>query len=136
MTEKIYAMAFSRQKALERLDSLSLPISEHLFKYVALPDHQSIFHWEKELKSWRKALSRYNVSNTKTPNYNKATLKKYIYEEPLGDTEDIRVLHKIIEEDYNIKIDMPANFPSRLKKVMDAFIESILKNEDIWLQSV
>jgi len=38
--ETVYAMGFSRQKALENLNSLSLQISEHIFKLCLFPNRE------------------------------------------------------------------------------------------------
>jgi len=132
----VYAMAFSRQKALERLDSLSLPISEHMYKLLALPKHQSAFHWKQELKGWRKALTRYNVSKTKSSNYNETTLKKYLYIEPLGLEIDLDLLKKIIEDEYDLKLKTPKSFHIKLEKVIDAFIKAVMTNNDDWLKGL
>ena len=131
--EIVYSMAFTRQKALEKLDNLSLTISEHMFKLILLPKHQSVPHWKQELKSWRKALSRYNVAKTKTPNFNKSTLKKYLYQEPLSSYADRKLLHQIVKVDYNIEIKMPSNLEQKLEKTMALYIDSILNNNDNWL---
>jgi hypothetical protein len=131
--EVIYAMAFSRQKALEKLDDLSLPVSEHIFKLLILSKHQSVPHWKQELKNWRKALSRYNVSKAKSPNYNKVTLKKYLYQDPLGTTADRELLHQIIKTDYDINFKLPANLEKKLENFVTIYIESILKNNDNWM---
>jgi len=131
--EIVYSMAFTRQKALEKLDNLSLTISEHMFKLILLPKHQSVPHWKQELKSWRKSLSRYNVAKTKNPNFNKPTLKKYLYQEPLSSYADRKLLHQIIKNDYDMDIKMPSNIEKILEKSMDLYIESILANNDAWL---
>lgn len=131
--EVVYSMAFTRQKALERLDNLSLIISEHMFKLILLPKHQSVPHWKQELKSWRKALSRYNVAKTKNPNFNKPTLKKYIYIEPLSSYADRKLLHQMVKADYDIDVKMPSNIEQKLEKITDLYIESILNNNDDWL---
>jgi ribosomal protein L29 len=131
--EKVYAMSFTRQKALERLDALSLEISEHLFKLVLLPKHQSVPHWQHELKTWRRNLTRCNNSKAKKPNYNKATLKQYLFKEPLGTKADLDILKKILEDEYSLQIKTIPDLASKLEKKMDAYIDSILKNNDNWL---
>lgn len=130
--EIVYAMGFSQQKALENLDSLSLQISEHIFKICALPEHASINHWKNELKAWRRALTRYSVSKKKKPNFNKATLQKYLYNEPLGLDKDLSLLKKMVEDDYLITLSLPEDFRTKLEAKMCTYIESILENNDKW----
>lgn len=131
--EIVYGMGFNQQKAFENLDSLSLQISEHIFKLCALPKYDSVNHWKHELKTWRRALTRYNVSKKKKPNYTKIVLKKFLYKEPLGLKEDINLLKKMVEDDYQVKLHLPPNFGRILEKKMDAYIDSILENNDDWL---
>lgn len=133
--EKIYAMSFNRQKALEKLDELSLKISEHIFKICVLPKHESMHHWQMELKAWRRQLTKYNNSKMGKPNYNKPTLRKYLYEEPLGTNEDIAILKKMIEDDYGIKIKIPVYYKPMLIKYIETFSDSVLNNDDTWMSA-
>ena len=130
--EIVYGMLFTRQKAMERLDNLALTISEHIFKLCVMPDHESILHWRQELSGWRKSLTRYNQSKMSRPNYNAATLKKYLYTEPLGTEQDVETLKKIVEEDYKNKIKLDKNIHKKLEKYVDSYITSILQNNDNW----
>ena len=130
--EVVYGMSFTRQKAMERLDNLALTVSEHIFKLCVLPEHESYYHWQQELAGWRKYLTRYNQSKMNKPNYNTATLKKYLYAEPLGTMQDLETLKKIVEDDYKHKIKLDKNTPKKLEKYIDAFIKSVLQNDDDW----
>jgi len=130
--ETVYALSFSRPKALERLDNLSLTISEHIFKVCVLPKHESANHWKNELVSWRKQLTRYNQSKMKSLNYNTVTLKKYLYLEPLGTDQDLAVLKKMVELDYSVSINLPNNIHKLLEKKIDLYIESVFENNDNW----
>jgi hypothetical protein len=45
-------MALSRKKALLRLESLSVPVMEHLEKIRSKPDDQDVPHWKREVRNW------------------------------------------------------------------------------------
>jgi len=130
--ETVYGMSFTRQKAMERLDNLALAISEHIFKLCVMPKHESTKHWQQELAGWRKSLTRYNQSKMKQPNYNAATLKKYLYSEPLGTEQDIETLKKIVEENYKKKVKLDKDINKKLEDFIDSYIKSILQNNDSW----
>lgn len=130
--ETVYGMSFTRQKAMERLDNLALTVSEHIFKLCVMSKHESSKHWQQELSGWRKFLTRYNQSKMNKPNYNTVTLKKYLYLEPLGTEQDLEILKKIIEEDYKTKIKLDKNIHKKLETLIDAYIKSILQNNDSW----
>ena len=82
--------------------------------------------------TWRRALSRYNSSKQPKPNYNKATLTKYLYEDPLGTDGDLSILKKMIETDYGVAVNLSTTFKNKLKDKMNAYIDSILNNDDDW----
>ena len=124
----ITAMAFNRKVALPKLESLALPITEHLMMIAIMPRSASVPHWQAELKAWQNELRRYNKSKLKSgSNYSLKTLNKYLWDQPLGTPQDRIVLLKILgDEGYAVPKKLTPNQEQKLKKMVEMFYSKIL----------
>jgi hypothetical protein len=115
------AAARSKNDAIEKLSSLAPVILEHLIKLQCYPKHSSAKHWQAELDSWAKLLSRYHRGKGATgKNFKLSDFVWCIYEERAGDSPVIAII-----ETYG-PMQKPID-PAKLKKMAEDFGRKVMQ---------
>lgn len=117
------AAARSKNEAIEKLSSFADVILEHLIKLQCYPKHSSAVHWQAELDSWAKRLSRFHRGKG-GKNYKLSDFVWCIYEERAGDSPVIALI-----ETYG-PLQKPIN-PEKLKKMAEDFGRKVMNGEKL-----
>lgn len=123
--DAVYASAFHRGAAQQKLFDLQLPVAEHLFKVTHYPDHESYNGWVKELRAWSGQLRLLHKGKKGAKNYTYKTLWKALWQEPFGEPGDrIEIAAQLTDEGFpEVKIDA-----AKLKAQVEKFISDVLNS--------
>lgn len=123
---KIYIRGFAEaQKEIERdLTSHTIVVIEHLMKIYLMPDHESAYHWKKEIAS-----QIYIVDKLK--NNKKFPTAKQIYSWTYGKKQDLitdrkwfQIFVEDICEEYNRDlIESPMNFMNEFDDICVSYFQ-------------
>lgn len=127
----INEMAFHRKDAIDKVKSLQMEISAHAYKTLVYPDNNSYRAWIKELNAWISTLSRYHRGKNSKKNYTPDLLLKHLYTDPLGTTQDLETLNKIMVNNGLPKIDITTIDRAKLKKSIEVIIDAIINTKKI-----
>jgi hypothetical protein len=92
---KLFEMAYSRKVALDKTRDLSLNTSRELLKILIYKDSKNQSHWRGKLDGWLRDIKRYSKNTLKEKD-----LIKLLWEEPLGEIDQLEDLINDIETDY------------------------------------
>jgi hypothetical protein len=128
---KLFEMAYSRKVALDKTRDLSLNTSRELLKILMYKDSKNQSHWRGKLDGWLRDIKRYSKNTLKEKD-----LIKLLWEEPLGEIDQLEDLIKDIETDYykpSHHIDY-SNLPllnQKIKHIFSQISKDMTENQTI-----
>lgn len=92
---RIFELAYNRKTAINKVRDISLNTSMELLKILMYKDSKNQSHWRGKFDGWMASIKRYSKGTLK-----ERDLIKLLWEEPLGDLDQLEDLISIVEADY------------------------------------
>ena len=124
MILKFNEYAYQKRKVEEILHSHTIPIMEHLFKCLLMPNHESYNHWKKEIINQIIRVNKLSTTN-KYPKANQIYDWTYgSWRDSVLDLKSLKTLIGELEFEYNISNKERINY---LAKLLDNLCMSYFK---------
>lgn len=116
--------AFYRGEAISHLESLATVLVTHLALVCWFPQTITVKHWQRELRAFSKALSRYNTSKMKRKNnFNKKLIIDALYD--TFDTADKKDNILLLVESHGMTLPAQADWRTLQQAVGNFALEIV-----------
>jgi hypothetical protein len=128
---KLFEMAYARKDAMSKIRDISLNTSMELLKILMYKDSKNQPHWRGKINGWLRDIKRYSKNTLKEKD-----LIKLLWNEPLGDLNQLEDLIDQVEDDYyspshHIDYSNLHGLNNQLKSIFTQISKDIMNNEKI-----
>lgn len=127
MKRYVYSMAITKRAAIANIQSISLPLIEHLLKLYMFPNSGHCVHWAKEVRNFLYRVPRLKGSN-KLLGYKAVREAVSVYEDQIGSC--INGLEKEYR-DLEIERSNVQEAESLVSKYLDWICTAVCNGEEI-----
>ena len=131
METRIFELAYNRKAAMNKVRDLSLNTSMELLKILMYQDSRNQPHWRGKFDGWMAGIKRYSRNTLK-----ERDLINLLWEEPLGDMDQLKDLISMVESDYykpsnHINYNDLTSLHKQMKDIFTSISKDIVNNKRI-----